>query len=63
MTKEEAEKRLEEEKERFEYNLKEFRNKKIAEAPCFRSTFLTSEYHIEYCLKNDFKIKVYFYFK
>lgn len=40
---EDYEKRLKSAKDKFDINLLEFKRKKLSEAPCFRSTFLTSK--------------------
>ena len=38
------EKRLKEARDKFDQNYIEFKRKKLAETPCFRSTFLTGNY-------------------
>lgn len=61
MSDEEYQKRLKEAKEKFEYNFIEFKRKKFVEAPCVRSTFLTSKI-IQIDLKsllNIYMVKVF----
>lgn len=48
LSKEEAERRLRDAQEKFEQNLHEFKQKKMVEVPCFRSTFLTSNFKLEF---------------
>ncbi len=43
MNDEEAQVRIRKAQEKFEQNYLEFKRKKLAETPCFRSTFLTSK--------------------
>ena len=43
LTQEEVEKRLKDAQDRFDQNLNDFKRKKLAEIPCFRSTFFTSK--------------------
>lgn len=43
---EDLEKRAKEARDKFDQNYMEFKRKKLAETPCFRSTFLTSKFDV-----------------
>lgn len=43
-TPQELEERIKVAQEKFQQNYLDFKRKKLAETPCFRSTFLTSKY-------------------